>query len=300
MVPEVIFPNLGIEIAHLPRVAFSLFGLEVYFYGLCIGLAIASGTLYAVHEAKRTGQNPDHYLNFLFYVVLACVVGARLYYVIFTWENYRDNLLKIFATREGGLAIYGAVIAAIITAIIYTRKNKMSFWLFADTAAPALILGQAIGRWGNFFNREAFGGISNGRFAMAYLKEQVPFVPDIVAEFPVMINGAAYIQVHPTFLYESLWCLFIFAVMNILKRLKRTDGEVFALYLFGYGMGRFAIEGLRTDQLLLWGTNLAVSQVVSIILVVAGFILFWNVDKFKRNGQENDGIIENKDAQTEK
>ena len=170
--PEVWFPNLGIEIQKLDNVAFNIFGLEVYWYGLIIGIGILSGLLLAVHEAKRTGQNPDDYMDFVLVAIVACVIGARLYYVAFSWDNYKDNLMSIFALREGGLAIYGGIITAVICAILFTRYKKMNFWLFADTAAPSLILGQIIGRWGNFFNREAFGGYTDGLFAMRYIKDQ--------------------------------------------------------------------------------------------------------------------------------
>lgn len=275
--PDVIFPNMGIEINNLSRVAFSVFGLDIYFYGLIICSGILAGTYYAIHEAKRTGQDPDIYTNFLYYVIITSVIGARLYYVIFTWDEYKDNLIKIFATREGGLAIYGGVIFAVLTAIWYTKKHKLNFWLFADTTAPGLILGQAIGRWGNFFNREAFGGFTDSLFAMQLKIDPFLYVPNILKEHIIYVNESPYIQVHPTFLYESLWCAFVFALMNIYKIRKKTDGSIFCLYLAGYGLGRFFIEGLRTDQLYLWGTNIAISQILSFILLIFGILLFLRI-----------------------
>ena len=228
--PEVWFPNLGIEIQKLDNVAFNIFGLEVYWYGLIIGIGILSGLLLAVHEAKRTGQNPDDYMDFVLVAIVACVIGARLYYVAFSWDNYKDNLMSIFALREGGLAIYGGIITAVICAILFTRYKKMNFWLFADTAAPSLKLGQIIGRWGNFFNREAFGGYTDGLFAMRYIKDQTYNIAQSVLDKTVFVNGTEYIQVHPTFLYESLWNLGVLVILLILKRKKKFDGEIFGLY----------------------------------------------------------------------
>ena len=221
--PEVWFPNLGIEIQKLDNVAFNIFGLEVYWYGLIIGIGILSGLLLAVHEAKRTGQNPDDYMDFVLVAIVACVIGARLYYVAFSWDNYKDNLMSIFALREGGLAIYGGIITAVICAILFTRYKKMNFWLFADTAAPSLILGQIIGRWGNFFNREAFGGYTDGLFAMRYIKDQTYNIAQSVLDKTVFVNGTEYIQVHPTFLYESLWNLGVLVILLILKRKKKFE-----------------------------------------------------------------------------
>lgn len=282
--PEVWFPNLGIEIQKLDNVAFNIFGLEVYWYGLIIGIGILSGLLLAVHEAKRTGQNPDDYMDFVLVAIVACVIGARLYYVAFSWDNYKDNLMSIFALREGGLAIYGGIITAVICAILFTRYKKMNFWLFADTAAPSLILGQIIGRWGNFFNREAFGGYTDGLFAMRYIKDQTYNIAQSVLDKTVFVNGTEYIQVHPTFLYESLWNLGVLVILLILKRKKKFDGEIFGLYILGYALGRVWIEGLRTDQLLIGDTGIAVSQLLSGILIFVGIgLLYYRYKKEKNN-----------------
>lgn len=282
--PEVWFPNLGIEIQKLDNVAFNIFGLEVYWYGLIIGIGILSGLLLAVHEAKRTGQNPDDYMDFVLVAIVACVIGARLYYVAFSWDNYKDNLMSIFALREGGLAIYGGIITAVICAILFTRYKKMNFWLFADTAAPSLILGQIVGRWGNFFNREAFGGYTDGLFAMRYIKDQTYNIAQSVLDKTVFVNGTEYIQVHPTFLYESLWNLGVLVILLILKRKKKFDGEIFGLYILGYALGRVWIEGLRTDQLLIGDTGIAVSQLLSGILIFVGIgLLYYRYKKEKNN-----------------
>lgn len=267
--PEIWFPHLGIEINHLNRVAFTIFGKEVYWYGIFIGTAVLLGLLLAMHEAKRTGQDPDTYLDFALYALVFAIICARLYYVAFSWDTYKDNPLKIFATREGGLAIYGGVIGGVLTALVYSKIKKINFWQLADTAAPSLVLGQVLGRWGNFFNREAFGDFTNNLFAMRYQLSQVRLgdISDNTLSQLQMVNGVEYIQVHPTFLYESLWNLGVFALLIFVSRRKKFHGEIAGLYFLGYGLGRVWIEGLRTDQLQ-WG-GFAVSQVLSAIFIVA-------------------------------
>ena len=272
--PEVVFPNLGIEISKLPREAFNVGPLTIYCYGVCIVLAVSIATLVGLREAKRIGHKPEIYIDFLFYALIASLIGARIYYVIFTWESYANNPMRVFAFREGGLAIYGAVITAIITAIIYTRLKKLNFWTFGDVCAPCLILGQAIGRWGNFFNREVFGHYTDSLFAMRYLVNQVSVVPPSVMEHLIEANGAQYIQVQPAFLYESAWNFMIFIVMILYRRHKKMDGDLVLLYLFGYGTGRFIIEGIRTDQLMLFGTGIPVSQLFSVLIVIASVTIF--------------------------
>lgn len=275
--PEIWFPHLGIEIAQLDRTAFTLFGKNVYWYGILIGLAVLLGLMLMLREAKRTGQNPDLYMDFLLYALIFSVIGARLYYVIFSWDFYSQNPMKIFALREGGLAIYGGILAAVLTAVVFCKKRGQSFFLLADTAVPYLALGQAIGRWGNFFNREAFGGYTDGLFAMRYPLSAVRRgdISQDILQHLVNVGGVEYIQVHPTFLYESLWNLGLFLFLVIYRRKKKVfDGQIFGLYLLGYGLGRVWIEGLRTDQLLIGG--FAVSQLLSAVLIVAAVLfLLW-------------------------
>ncbi len=271
--PEIWFPHLGIKINHLSRVIFQIFGYDVYWYGVIIGTGVLLALALAVQEAKRTAQNPEHYIDIALFGVIFSVIGARLYYVIFSWESYANQPLKIFALREGGLAIYGGIIAGITTVVIYTKIKKLNFWLVADTAAPSLLLGQIIGRWGNFFNREAFGGYTDNLFAMRYLKEQVHTIAPSVLENTIIVNGTEYIQVHPTFLYESIWNVGVFVLLFIMKKRKKFDGQIFGLYLLGYACGRVWIEGLRTDQLKI--ANFAVSQILSAILIVGAFVLLW-------------------------
>jgi len=272
--PEIWFPNLGIEIDHLSRTAFTVFGQDIYWYGIFIGLGVILGVLLALHEAKRTGQNPDTYLDFIIYAMIIAIIGARLYYVIFSWDFYSQHPEKIFAIREGGLAIYGGIIGGVLTAIVYSHVKKKNFWVMADTMAPSLILGQMLGRWGNFFNKEAFGGFTDNLFAMRYQLSQVrasDVTPDILQNL-VTVNGVDYIQVHPTFLYESMWSLCVFVILLILQRKKKFNGQVCATYFFGYALGRVWIEGLRTDQLCIG--NVPVSQALSAVLIIASVVLY--------------------------
>lgn len=277
--PEIWFPNLGIEIDHLSRTAFTVFGQDIYWYGIFIGLGVILGVLLALHEAKRTGQNPDTYLDFIIYAMIIAIMGARLYYVIFSWDFYSQHPEKIFAIREGGLAIYGGIIGGVLTAIVYSHLKKKSFWVMADTMAPSLILGQMLGRWGNFFNKEAFGGYTDNLFAMRYQLSQVrasDVTTDILQNL-VTVNGVDYIQVHPTFLYESMWSLCVFIILLILQRKKKFDGQVCATYFFGYALGRVWIEGLRTDQLCIG--NVPVSQALSAVLIIASVVLYFYCKK---------------------
>ena len=274
MAPEVVFPHLGIAIQRLSKAAFSIGPIVIYWYGILIVLGVICGTIAACARAKRSGQDPGLYLDFLLYALVASIVCGRLYYVAFAWSEYRGDLLKIFALREGGLAIYGAVIGAFASAFIYTKVRKIDFLVFADTAIPGMIIGQAVGRWGNFTNREAFGGFTNSLFAMRYLANQVSGVPRAVLDNVITDRGAEYIQVHPTFLYESAWNLAVFLMLILFTRRKKVNGEITLMYLIGYGFGRFFIEGLRVDQLIIGNTGVPASQVVSAVLVVGGAAAF--------------------------
>ena len=272
---DISFPHLGIQIENLEK-GITIGGFTIAFYGIIIAIGMVAGLLLARCQAKRTGQNPEIYMDFAIYAFIFSVIGARLYYVIFSFNEYKDNLLQIFNTRGGGMAIYGAGIAAVITAIVYCRKKKYSFFLLADTACAGLVLGQIIGRWGNFMNREAFGGYTDNLFAMRLKEAEVApsNITDSIREHIIVEDGISYIQVHPTFLYESLWNIMVLVLILIFIKKKKFDGEMFLLYLVGYGLGRLWIEGLRTDQLLIPGTNVAVSQILSGGLVVGG-IIYW-------------------------
>ena len=273
MTMSISFPNLGINLQNVGK-SFSVFGFEIAFYGVIIGLGILAGVLMAVSEAKRTGQDTELYYDLAIYAVIFSVIGARLYYVIFSWDSYKDDLLSIFNLRAGGLAIYGGVIAAIITVYVFSRIKKVSFGLLTDTAGLGLILGQIIGRWGNFFNREAFGEYTDSFLAMRLPIDAVRYtdVTEKMREHLELIDGISYIQVHPTFLYESLWNVAVLAGLLIWRKYKKFDGEVFLMYLLGYGVGRFWIEGLRTDQLLIPGIGWPVSQVLAAVMAVGSAV----------------------------
>lgn len=268
---DIAFPNLGIYLEHIPK-SFTVFGFEIAFYGIIIGFGMFAGILMASAEAKRTGQDPDLYWDFAIYAVIIAVICARIYFVIFAWDIYKDDLLRIFNIRSGGLAIYGGVLGAFATLLVYAKIKKKNPLQMADTGVLGLILGQIIGRWGNFTNREAFGQYTDGLFAMRLPIEAVrssDISPSIAAH---ITEGTNYIQVHPTFLYESLWNLGILIIMLLYRKHKKFMGEITLLYLGGYGIGRAWIEGLRTDQLLFPGTEFAVSQVLAILLAVGAIL----------------------------
>lgn len=263
------FPGLGIELYDVGT-GIDILGFRIAYYGMIIALGMLLGYLVAEWQARRTGQDKDLILDFALYAIILSVIGARIYYVIFAWDEFKDDWISVFNLRGGGLAIYGGVIAAVFTAIVYSKIKKISFWLLADTGCVGLLTGQILGRWGNFFNREAFGGYTDNILAMQLKKSDVATynITEDILNHIVNLNGTEYIQVHPTFLYESLWNIVLLILILVYTKHKKFDGELILLYFIGYGLGRAWIEGLRTDQLLLWGTNLAVSQVLSILLVI--------------------------------
>ena len=279
--PDVIFPYLGIQIQNLPREAFSIFGLSIYWYGLLIVCGIICGVYTpwrlakadTANAAKRAGTpiSPEQVLDFACIVIPLAIVGTRMYYVFSMWDNYKDDLLKIFAVREGGLAIHGAIITSVVTAFIYARIKKYNFLRFTDVCVVGLPIGQAIGRWGNFFNQEVFGTYTTSPLAMCYQLDAVSrsnVNPEILANL-YRTGGVEYIQVHPTFLYESIWSLATFVFLLLYFNRRKFNGEILALYLFLYGIARFFIEGIRTDQLKLFGTDIPSAQVVSALMALA-------------------------------
>ena len=276
MSDSIAFPNLGIYLPHVIK-SFTVFGYEIAVYGITMALGILAGMYMAVYVAKKTGQDADDYMNLTLIGIFTGLICARAYYVIFSWDYYRLHPLEILDFRGGGLALYGSVIGAVSTAVIYALVKKLKPALMLDTACTGLVLGQVIGRWGNFFNREAFGTYTDNLLAMRLPLDAVRAaeVTEQMREHAQVIDGITYIQVHPTFLYESLWNLAVLIVLVIitLKHLKRFHGEIFLGYLMLYGIGRFWIEGLRTDQLRFWGTQIAVSQVLAAILAVGSAVL---------------------------
>ena len=266
---DISFPNLGIYLEEVGK-NISIFGFDIAYYGIIIGVAILLGFVIATSEAKRTRQNPEDYLDMGIIGVIAGIAGARIYYVIFSWDMYRNNLLDIFNLRKGGLAIYGGVIAAVISVLVLAKIKHLSAPQIFDTIALSLLNGQMLGRWGNFFNREAFGDYTDNLFAMRLPLDAVRAsdVTERMREHMERIDGVSYIQVHPTFLYESLWCMVLLILLFLYRKHKKYEGELFLLYLFGYGLGRVWIEGLRTDQLLLPGIGIPVSQLLAGLIVV--------------------------------
>ncbi len=268
------FPHLHIYLDHVGQ-SIQVFGISIAYYGIVIAIGMILAVMLVLHEARRTGQSEDNYLDLCIYTIIFAIIGARLYYVIFSWDLYKENLLQILNLRQGGLAIYGGVIAGIVTAFIVCRIKKMPFTLVADTAILGLPVGQILGRWGNFFNREAFGQYTDSLFAMQIPVDAVRSSGDITAQMMdhlQVIDGISYIQVHPTFLYESMWNIMVLLVLLYLRKHKKFQGQIFLTYLFGYGIGRFWIESLRTDQLRIGNTGIPVSMLLASVLVVVSAI----------------------------
>nr|WP_235788485.1 prolipoprotein diacylglyceryl transferase [Salipaludibacillus sp. CUR1] len=243
-------------------IAFELGPISVHWYGLLIGLGAFIGYLIANHEAKKRGMPEDFLADLLIFALPAGIIGARLYYVIFRWEQFAGDPARIFAIWEGGLAIHGGLIGAFITVLIFSRVRGLSFWKIADIVAPSILLAQAIGRWGNFMNQEVYGQ----EVSRAYLENLL--IPDFIIN-QMFINGAYY---QPTFLYESIWNLLGVALLLYLRRVNLRRGELFISYLIWYSVGRFFIEGIRTDYLLIFGV-LKTAQVVSVLTIIGGIIL---------------------------
>ena len=284
---EINFPNLGIYLDHVGK-NISIFGFSIAYYGIVIVTGMMIAIWIAQREAKRTGQNPEQYLDLAMIGIAAGILGARIYYVIFAWDYYKDDLLSIFNIRQGGLAIYGGIIGACIAVVIYSRKKKQNFGLLMDTASMSIVFGQIMGRWGNFFNREAFGDYTNNLFAMQLPVSAVRAneITQKMWDHVVTVNGVEYIQVHPTFLYESLWNVGVLLFLFWFRKREKFNGEVFLMYLIGYGLGRIWVEGLRTDQLLLPVVGLPVSQLLSGCLVVGCTILVvWKRKKLSSGGE---------------
>ena len=265
-------------------------GHGIYWYGIILAFAMLAGLYLCMKQAKHYGLTEDNIMDMVLWAVPCCIIGARFYYVLFYLDLYRntDGSLDwgaMFRIWDGGLAIYGGVIGAVLTLLIFTKVRKQSFFSMADSGVLGLITGQIIGRWGNFFNCEAFGGYTDNLFAMR-IKESIVNPSMISAgllEHEIVENGVKYIQVHPTFLYESCWNLCVLAFMLWYRKRKKFDGEMLWVYFLGYGLGRVWIEGLRTDQLKLPGTGLAVSQLLSAALVGAAVgILHYKHSKLKK------------------
>ena len=282
------FVHLGITIEHLQN-HITIFGFSIAFYGIIIGIGMLLGITLAARDAERRGIGEDTVYDFALLGIVCGVIGARLYYVFFQWDNYRGNLLEILNLRAGGLAIYGGVIGGILSLMFYCKRKKQNFLNLADSLILGVLVGQILGRWGNFFNAEAFGRYTDSLFAMQLRRDIVNpiMINSALLQHLVRVNGVDYIQVHPTFLYESVWnlCLLLFLLWYRPK--KRFTGEIFFLYLGGYGLGRVWIEGLRTDSLLLPGTGIAVSQALAGVCVLVALLCILAGRRLAARGRKN-------------
>ncbi len=280
---EITFPNLGLKF-NIDPIAFTFGPIKVHWYALIIVVGIIAGFFYACHFCIKDDEDTETLYDILLFGLPSAIVGARLYYVIFNFEMYKDNLWDIFKVYEGGLAIYGGVIFALLSTWIYCRKKKKNILQFFDYGCAGLLMGQCIGRWGNFVNQEAFGKNYDGLFSMK---------GNIIEETLVSLEKSgvdvnAKIGVHPTFLYESLWSLVgIFLIILVFKK-RKNYGTPFAFYLIWYSFGRFFIEGLRTDSLMLAGV-VRVSQLVAVLCIILGvFILYITNKKGRKIEEQND------------
>ncbi|MBO9129933.1 prolipoprotein diacylglyceryl transferase [Bacillus sp. 165] len=245
----------------LDRVFIHLGPFPIYWYGVIIGTGMLLGLLLAIREGERRGLPKETFIDLVLYAVPIAIICARTYYVLFNLDYYLAEPSQIINIRQGGLAIHGGLIGAVITAVVFAKKRNIPFWKLADIAAPSILLGQAIGRWGNFMNQEAHGGPVTREFLEGL------HLPEFIIN-NMYIDGAYY---HPTFLYESLWNLAGVAVLLLLRKVNLQRGEMFLIYLMWYSFGRFFIEGLRTDSLMLG--PLRIAQVISIVLLVGALIL---------------------------
>lgn len=259
------FPMLGDFSLDFPA-SFELFGHTFYLYGVVMAIAFLAAVFYASKKAPRVGIKGDDIFGLVLWVLPIAIVGCRIYYVIAEWDRYKDNFWDVFKIWEGGIAMYGGTIAGVITVIIWSRAKKIRFGATLDVASSGLILGQVIGRWANFVNREAFGGET-----------------DIFCRMGLTTPDGTTYYVHPTFLYESLWNLVGFIIIDrywYRKNHRKYDGQIFIFYVFWYGAGRAWVEGLRTDSLYIPGTNIRTSQLLAAVsAIVALVILLVNIKR---------------------
>lgn len=249
----------------LNPIAFSLGPIQVHWYGIIIGSGLALALYLAIREGNKRGLPKETFADLMILAIPLAIISARIYYVLFEWGYYAQHPSEIIQIWHGGIAIHGALIGSILTVIFFARSRGISFWKITDIAAPSLILGQAIGRWGNFMNQEAHGG----EVSRTFLENL--HLPDFIIN-QMYINGSYY---HPTFLYESIWDFVGFILLVLLRRVNLRRGELFLSYLIWYSIGRFFIEGMRTDSLMLT-SQLRMAQMISIVLVVVaiGILLY--------------------------
>lgn len=297
---DIAFPNLGIYLGNVPK-NFEVFGFTIALYGVIIATGMMIAVSAVARIAAKEGLVADEIWNVSIWVIVFSILGARAYYVIFSWDEYKNNFAEIINIRNGGLAIYGGIIAGFCTFAIYSRIKKLNFLRYTDVIVNGLLIGQILGRWGNFTNREAFGEYTNSLFAMRIPLVMVRSVDITPLMSQHILPGINYIQVHPTFLYESFCNLCILILLIMYRKSKkaftisefrakkeevkksRFDGEIMLMYLGGYGIARFFIEGLRTDQLQIGSSGIAVSQMLGIILFAAALI----IDLYIRFGKKS-------------
>ncbi|MCR5453131.1 MAG: prolipoprotein diacylglyceryl transferase [Lachnospiraceae bacterium] len=273
---SIAFPNLHITFEHVGR-HINIGSFEIAFYGIVIAIGMLVAFAFILKEGKKDGIASEDITDFFIWAIIIGILGARIYYVIFSWDDYKDDLIQIINLRGGGLAIYGGIIGGFIAICVIAKKKNIPVFKFLDIAALAVLIGQIFGRWGNFFNREVFGGYTNGLFAMQLPVSSVRDQSDInevMLSNMVTVDDIDTILVHPTFLYESLWNLGAFIILYLFKQKKKADGDIIFGYLGLYGIGRFWIEGMRTDQLKLPAIGVPVSQVVAAVCVVVSIFYF--------------------------
>lgn len=274
---SIAFPHLHILLKHVGK-HLMIGNFSIAYYGIVIAIGMAAAFVFIMKESKRVGYRQDDFMDMFIFGIIFGVIGARIYYVIFSWDMYKDDLLQIFNIRGGGLAIYGGIIGGLITVIVMCHIKKLNFWKCADVICFGVLIGQIFGRWGNFFNREAFGKYTDSPFAMQIPVNAVNRPQDITTEMMnnlVTVNGIDCIQVHPTFLYESVMNLCIFLFLLWYRKRKKFEGEIFLWYMALYGFGRSSIERLRTDQLRIAGTAIPVSQLLGILLFAGCVLYMW-------------------------
>ncbi len=252
------FPGLGLTF-HIDRIAFSIGSLNIYWYGIIIAVGFLLGVMYCLHRCKDVGLKTDDFIDLLIWAVPIAIIGARAYYVVWKYnELYYYDTMAMFRIWDGGIAIYGAIIAGVLTAVVYCAIRRIRFGAVTDVAAMGLLIGQAIGRWGNFVNQEAYGGVTDSFLRMG-----------------IYVNGTlTYVQ--PTFLYESLWNVLGFLILHFLFRHRKRSGQIFLLYTAWYGLGRGVIEGMRTDSLYFFNSSLRISQFVGFFsaIVAIGVLIY--------------------------
>ena len=279
------FPNLGFLFEYEDR-TFSVLGFDITIYGILMAVSLLIGLGMILLCARWQKLNLNLCLGASISALVGGVIGGRLYYIAFSWSQFSGKSWKILCDiRSGGMSIYGAILGGVLVAALFCRLSRTSFWKMADIVCMGLLSGQIIGVWGNFFNREAFGEYTDRLFAMRLPVDAVRSgdITEKMREHMERINGVSYIQVHPTFLYESLWCAVLLIILVLYRKHKKYEGELFLLYLFGYGLGRVWIEGLRTDQLLLPEIGLPVSQLLAGALVIGTGIALLYLGRHHKN-----------------